>query len=280
MVSAIKPPTSLFPQMLGTAPAARGLVRAPIPEDLRRLVVPKLEGAFSLAPNEIPVWGALVAKVGEKLLPTLREGEIDLAGALCGPFKDDRYGIVAGLRVKDAAAVEQALRDAVKDLPKEGQEVIKLDALTENGIKVHKIVLPPLPKTAEAIFGASTVYLAFRPNAILAAFGENALEGLRSGFAAKPQPCDHYMVEAFGRKLVPLVTKIDAEGGKQFKAFLGDDIDRIPIAELVIEGGAALKVRYGNVLAQLMPVVLFLGRNASAQFQPVAPALPPPKPRR
>lgn len=281
LTSSIRPPTSLFPQMLGDDAAVRGLVRATIPDDLRKAFLPKLEAGLGRAPNDVPVWGALAGKLGEKLLPTLQEGEIDIAGALRGPFKGDRYGIVAGLRLKDAAAVEQALRDAVKALPKEARDVIKLGAMTDGGMRVHKVQLPPLPEPAGAIFGESTVYVAFRPDAVVAAFGEHAVDGLRAAFAAKPQPCIHYMLEASGRKLVPLVTRIDAEAGKKFKSFLGDDVDRVPLAEIAVEGGAALKVRYGNGLTTLLPAMFFFAvTRDAAPFQPGAPvpAVPPPPP--
>jgi hypothetical protein len=201
-----------------------------------------------------------------------------LAGALRGPFKDDRYGLVAGLRLKDAPAVEQAFRDAVKALPKEGQEIIKVDAITEGGMKVHKISLPPLPEPAASIFGDSTFYLTFRPDAVVAAYGANAADGLRAAVAATPKPCVHYMLEGSGQKLVPLVSKFDGDVGKKFKAFIGNDIDRVPLAEVSVEGGSALTVRYGNGLTTLMPAMLFVARvhRAADAIQQAVP--PPPAP--
>ncbi|HEY1377361.1 MAG TPA: hypothetical protein VGF55_11235 [Gemmataceae bacterium] len=275
LVGAMRPATSLFPQLAAADAAGRALVRVTIPEDIRKLLLPKLEAGVGMAPSEVPTWGPVVGKVGEKLLPTLREGEIDLAGALNGPGKDDRYRIIAGLRLKDAAAVEQALRDAVKSLPKEAQNVIKLDAATLGGAKVHQIVLPPLPEPAKSIFGESTVHIAFRPDAVLVAFGDGAPASLQVGLNARPGPSVQYLIEGSGRKLVPLVTKIDAEAGKKFKTFLGTEVDRVPLVELAIEGGSALKLHYGNGLTSMFPLLLFARLAVIGAVQPaVAPAVP------
>jgi hypothetical protein len=290
LVSGIKPSTSLFPQMVGSDAAARALIRATIPEDLRKTFVPKFEAGLREMPNGVrPAWATLIAKVGERLLPTLREGEIDLGAALRGPLKDDRYGIVVGLRLKDAPAVEQALRESVNAFPKEMQEMIKLDAATVAGKKVHEIRLPPLPEPMKTIFGEQPILIAFRPDAVVAAFGEGSAEALLAGLSAKPQPAVQSMADASGRKLVPLVTKIDSEAGKKFKTFLGDEIDRVPIVDMVVEGGSTLKIRYGNMLTSVMPMMFFvvrsrdavgIGANAAAPVavpaRPLRPAVPAP----
>src|SRR5205814_343011 len=45
MVGSIRPTTSLFPQMFGADTAARAVVRVTIPDDLRKLFIPKIEAA-------------------------------------------------------------------------------------------------------------------------------------------------------------------------------------------------------------------------------------------
>ena len=278
LTAAIKPATSLFPQMFGPDLAARALIRSTIPEDIRKLVVGQAEAGVQQMPSGDPTWGPFAAKIAESVLPTLREGEIDLAGMLRGPSKDDRYGIVAGLRLKDTPAVEKAFRDAVKALPKADQAMFKLDAATVGGVKVHQILLPPLPEPAKSLFGESTVSIAFRPDGIVAAFGDGGANLLQPALAAKPQPLPQTLVEASGRRLVPLVTKIDAEAGKKFKAFLGNEIDRVPIIETALEGGSSLKLRYGNGFATLMPLVMLVGYQEFSQVKPAVavPAPPPP----
>jgi hypothetical protein len=242
------------------------------------LIVPQIEAGIGQMPTLDPTWGPFGAKIAESLLPTLREGEFDLAGMLRGPGVGDRYGIVAGLRLKDAAGVEKAFRDAVKSLPQAEQGMFKLDSATVGGVKVHQILLPPLPEPAKSIFGESSVYIAFRPDGVVASFGDGGAAILQPALAAKPQPLPSVQVEASGKRLVPLVTKIDADAGKKFKAFLGNEIDRVPIIETAVEGGATLKLRYGNGVATLMPLVFFLGVSRQAEFQQAQPAIVVPAP--
>jgi hypothetical protein len=276
-VEAIKPQSSLFPQMMGPDSAARGLIQASVPSDLRTLLLPKIEEAIRRGPAELPTWGTLLAKVGDSLLPTLREGEIDIAAALGGPGKGDHYGIVAGVRLKDAAGVEKAVREAVKALPMDLRDTIKLDTATVGGTKVHQIKLPPLNDQAKAIFGEGPVHVAFRPDAVLAAFGEGSLEALQAGLAAKPQPSRQFMLEASGRKLVPLVTTIDAVAGTKFSTFLGEEVDRVPIVEMAVEGGSTLTVRYGNGLASLAPLFFFARAVPAPAAAPAPAAVPAPR---
>jgi hypothetical protein len=278
LVAALKPATSLFPQMLGTDLAARALIRGTIPADIRKVIVAQLESGLAMAPQGDPVWGPFAAKIVESMLPTLREGEVDLAGGLLGPGKKEQYGIVGGLRLKDAAGVEKALREAVKALPKDAQVMLKLDATTVGGVKVHQILLPPLPEPAKSIFGESTVHIAFRPDGVVVAFGDGTPGILGAGLSAKPQPVAQSFVDASGRMLIPLVSKIDADAGKKFKAFVGNEIDRVPILELAVEGGSTLKVRYGNGLATFVPLLGFYTFRAvgmEAQRIQVAPAAVP-----
>jgi hypothetical protein len=281
LTAALKPDSSLFPQMLGTDLAARGLIRGTVPAEFRKFIVPQMEAGIAQSPKEDAVWGAFAGKIGESLLPTIREGEIDWAGGLRGPGKDDLYGVAAALRLKDAYGVEKALREAVKALPKADQAMFKLDAATVGGVKVHQILLPPLPEPAKSIFGNSTIHFAFRPDRVVAAFGDGDHGALAAGLNAMPQPISQSYVEGSGRKFIPLVSKIDAEAGKKFKAFLGTELDRIPLMEMAVEGGSSLHVRYGNGLTTFFPFAgLFMFRAmAAAELRPAQPipiAPPPP----
>ncbi len=67
LTAALQPATSLFPQMLGSDLAARGIVRGTIPEEVRKALVPQIEAALAQGPREEPVWGAFAAKIGGSL---------------------------------------------------------------------------------------------------------------------------------------------------------------------------------------------------------------------
>jgi hypothetical protein len=284
LAAAVPKPTSLFNALLGDA-AARWQMRFTIPEDLRKGWVPKLETGLKELPQGVPVWGALAAQAGNALLPTLREGNIDFAAGLRGPGNGERYAIVAGLRLKDGTAVGASFRAAVQGLPKDIQDNIILDVMTVDGIKVHQIRLPKLPEPVGAIFGndveANAVYIAFRPDAVVAAYGTGVGAALAEGLTGKAGPVQALVVEASAKRLVPLVTKIDAEAGKKFRTFMGKEIDQFRLFDLTIEGGPALRVRYGGngmLTAGMAGWLMYRTaeiRPAPAAL-PVAPVAPPP----
>jgi hypothetical protein len=268
-VAAVVPAKSQFGPLLGADPAARWQVRLTLPEDLRKVVVTKLEALFQNVPDNAPTWAALALSALKKGLPTIRDGEIDIALGLRGPHKAECYVAVAGLRIKDATGVERAVRDAVKEMPKEAQGMIKLDAATIGNLKVHQIQPPPLPEPAKSIFGDGPLHFAFSQDALLVAFGPDALSALKDGMAAKPQPTPGLVMEASAKRLLPLVTKANAEAGKMLSTFIGNEIDVLRLVSLEVEGGPALKVRYGN---GIVPLVAGFGF-----FRTVAvPAQPPP----
>ncbi|HEX4588707.1 MAG TPA: hypothetical protein VH120_02180 [Gemmataceae bacterium] len=263
LTRAVRHSTSLFPQIFGPETAGRAMIRTTIPEDLRKLIIPQIEMGFGRLPDEVPVWGKFTAKIGEAVLPTLKEGEIDLAVGLRGPYDGAGYGLFGGLRLKDAAALEKAFRTAVQELPKEARAMFVLDSVTIGETKVHAVKLPPLPEPAKSLFGTDVLLVAFRNDAMVMAFGQSSMGSLHDGLDAKPQPTPKTLMEVSGKRLVPLVTKIDAEAGKKFQAFLGNELDRIPILEASVEGGAALKAHFGNVLTSFVPLGFFAIRTVA-----------------
>jgi hypothetical protein len=265
LTRAVRRSTSLFPQFFGPETAARALIRTSIPEDMRKLIIPQIEMGFGRLPDEVPVWGKFTAKIGEAVLPTLKEGELDLALGLRGPYDGASYGLFGGFRLKDAAAVEKAFRTAVRELPKDARDMFVLDAGSIGETKFHTVKLPPLPEPAKSLFGDNGLLVAFRKDAVVLAFGKSAMVSLHEGLDVKPQPTPRTLMEVSGKRLVPLVTKIDADAGKKFQAFLGGELDRIPILEASVGGGAALKAHFGNLLTTFVPLVgLFAVRTVVA----------------
>jgi hypothetical protein len=258
LIAPLKTPISLFPELLGPEMAGRGILRSTIPESIRKQLDTQLQSGLAVLPQADPTWGGFAAKIVESLLPTLREGEFDLAAGLAGPGKDDHYSVVAGLRVKDGAGVEKGFRDAVKSLPEKDRALFKLDAATAGGVKVNQF---PLPVAAlKPIFGESVIQIAFGQDRIVVSFGDGGLPLLEKALKAKSQPLPRTFIEVSAQKLVPLVTKIDADAGKKFKTFLGTEIDQVTLLQVAVEGGSTLKLRYGNVFTSLAPLGLFAFR--------------------
>ncbi|HEX4588987.1 MAG TPA: hypothetical protein VH120_03600, partial [Gemmataceae bacterium] len=208
---AIRPITSLFPQFFGPETAGRALARCTVPEDLRKAFLPHLEAALTQLPDSVPVWGKFAARIAESVMPTLREGEIDAAAGLRGPYPGDSYGIFGGLRLKDAPAVEKAFRSAVSELPKDARDLFVLDSGTIGETKFHTVKLPPLPDPAKSLFAETGLLVAFRPDGVIFGFGKSAMVSLHEGLGLKPQPVPLTFVEAYGKRLVPLVMKINPD---------------------------------------------------------------------
>jgi hypothetical protein len=262
LVASLKPSTSFFPQLVGPDMAGRGILRSTLPDAVRNQLATQLQSASTFLPQADVVWGKFAARIVESLIPTVREGEFDLALGLAGPGKDERYGAVAGLRIKDGGGVDKAFREAVKALPQNDQAQFKLDVATAAGVKVHQV--PSLPALLKPFVGDPAMHVAISQDRVIVALGDGGKALLEKGLHATPQSLTHCFVEVSAAKLVPLVTKIDADAGKKYKAFLGTEIDRVPLLAISVEGGTTLRVRYGNLLAGLAPVTLLLGRAVAA----------------
>jgi hypothetical protein len=258
LVAPLKPPTSYFSRLVNPAMAGRGILRSTFPDGVRNQLATQMQGASTYLAQADAVWGKFAAGIVEGLIPTVREGEFDLAVGLSEPGKDEHYGAVAGLRINDGVGVVKAFREAVKTLPQNEHAQFKLDVATVGGVKVHQV--PPLPAALKPIFGDPRMYVAISQDRVIVGLGDGGLALLEKGLKAMPQPLSQCFVDVSAANLVPLVTKIDADAGKKFKTFLGTEIDHVPLLAISIEGGSTLRVRYGNILAGLAPLTLFLGR--------------------
>ena len=97
------------------------------------------------------------------------------AVVLRGPDKNDQYTAIGAISAKDTAALEKAIKEALKAAPKEVTDRVKLDSFKLDGVSVHEIVVgDELPPEAQKIFTKSSVYIAFTSNAIYASFGAQA----------------------------------------------------------------------------------------------------------
>src|SRR5262249_665063 len=118
--------------------------------------------------------------------PTLKAGELDVGASLRGPTANNHYAFVAGIKVKDGDAMEQKLKDGLKRAPEADREKIKLDAESAGTLKIHRLDFQEhMDANARKIFGASPLYVLFRPDAVLVAGGEGSLELIKEASAVK-----------------------------------------------------------------------------------------------
>jgi hypothetical protein len=189
----------------------------------------------------------------EALRPTVEANSLDAAVSLRGPTKQQRYAVVAGLRLKDSAAVQRALRDFHKALPENAPgRQLQLDADTIGTVKVHRLALgAALPAPAKAVFGADDVWLAFREDALLLALGAGAKGQLREALASRQQPLPPVAVEAQAdsKQAAGLVARLDERNAAKIHEYFALAGDRLEVLHLSLSGGESLRVRAAvNVL--------------------------------
>ncbi len=200
---------------------------------------------------------ALATKLFKPLEPTIQAGQLQSGGALRGPGPNGRFTAVSGFRVREGKALEQALRDLVKELPAEAKALIKLDHAKAGGTSLHRIDPPKneIPPEMAKLFGDATIYVAVTADAVYVTLGDDGPDTIKQALAAKPGTVALVQAEAAVARLAALVQETDqkkvADAAKQ--AFQGADknSDR---ARFSVEGGDALKVR----LHVKTPVLKFL----------------------
>jgi hypothetical protein len=182
-------------------------------------------------------------KILKVLGPTLKSGDLDVAIDVRGPGASKHYAVLAALKIKEGDGIDKLLRDVVKDVPPKDREVLKLDADTAAGLKIHQLdVHKHFDAEARRLLGDNPVYFAIRGDALFVAAGENGLAAIKEAAAASPKAAPPVWMEFAVSRLVPMMEKSpkgDPKAAAQ-KAFAGSGSDKIHIA---FEGGKSLKLR-------------------------------------
>ena len=200
------------------------------------------------------------------VLPTLKAGELDAGFDLRGPGPKGLYAVVIGMKVQKGQDIDKAVHDALKNLPEKDREKMKLDVAKAGGVSIHSAV--PDDKgdanTVKTLGEDSTVYFAFRDDAVLIARGEEALDALKEALTAKPKAGATVGLEASMSRLATGANNQmpgAADAAKQ--AFKDGKKDKVRIS---LEGGKALTIK----LSMDAPVITFSALTAEAQ-QKAAP---------
>ncbi len=239
--------TNLFAGLPSADSAASATAGAALPEKLRKALEPVLDEGFKKAlDDEKDAAKRERAKLVFQVLgPTLKSGTFDGGFDLRKAPKAEHYTLVGGVRVKDGLQIEKAMRELVKDAKPADRAKIKLDAEKYAGANVHQIdVSKDLDANARDSFGDKPLYFAFRPDALVVAFGDDGLNALKGALDLKPTSEKAVSLRAemaFGRlaKLMARDQKAAPKAAEQ--AFAGKkDADTI---RLSVRGGDELTVR-------------------------------------
>lgn len=245
--------------------AAHLSICLPLAQELRQMLDVVLDTSFQEEVNKLDsiVKKAVAEKVYRTLEPSLKQDTLDLAVQLAGPH-ENRYALVAAIRLRDGKRVESLLRDLVREMPERDRQKIALDHQLLGTVAVHRVELPPMDEDGTRVFGASVAYVAFLDSALLVGLGQEGAGAIKSALiqlASAPQPSPVVQVHAAVRRLGPLAQE-DGErlASAMNRAFSQRGDDQI---RLELRGGPALQLRLeiGSKLVKLAFLLSPLGDN-------------------
>jgi hypothetical protein len=175
----------------GAAAGVRGII--PMAEPLRDTIRTGLEQSRrQLKDEKDPKGKELGTKLLDAIQPTLMSDELDLVINIYGPFpkkeSDPTYVVLFGAGVKDGGKLEKTFREAAAQAKPEDRKELRLDVdRGSDGTAIHRVKVDPKGKRKDQ-FGDPLMFLSFRPDAVLAAVGENGLAVMKQALTAIGQP--------------------------------------------------------------------------------------------
>lgn len=253
--------SSQFGALRGGATAFRGMTHVVLPDAIKQGVGKVLEetAAEALAKIGDPVKRQQAQQLLDVMLPTLKAGELDACVQLVGPGANQKYAVLAGVKVKEGVklggTVRDLLVDALKQMPEAQRALVKLDFADAGAVKIHRFDLPtdaePIRHMQKAL-GETALYVAFRNDAVFVAVGNDSLAALKdavAGNTAGPSPILLYELDV--AKLAPIVAPTDELRAAAQKIFQdGQD----GLIRLKLEGGPSLRL---SISARLAVVQFF-----------------------
>jgi hypothetical protein len=242
--------TSVAAGIVGKDAALSAHLAAALPVKLRKALSPVIEEAFQQAmeKEQDEAKRKLAEPILKVIAPTAKMGELDAGLSLIGPDSNGLYTILVGAKIKDGKALEQTLKDALKESPAKLQGSLSIDFAKAGDIGIHKAVPDKVDDNTRKLLGDNPVYFAFRDDALIVSGGPAGLETIKTAVLAAPVATKIFHGElAFSRAAKLLATEhkeAPAIAKEVFKG--GDDTVRI-----TLEGGSSLKLSV-NVKAKLI----------------------------
>jgi len=198
-----------------------------LPASIKTLLGPAIDDLVKLGLKEVPADAiGVVEPVLKGILPTLKAGDLDGGFALIGPTTDGKYTGLSVGKVANGKDFEKSIKEAVGKLPAEYKDLFKLDAETVDGVTYHMIkVQDKLDEKTRKTFGDSDVWLAFRDDAAMAAFGPQAKDVLKAALKSSPKADSVMKMELSVARLIPAAEVANEKTAKQAaKKVFGNDL--------------------------------------------------------
>jgi hypothetical protein len=184
----------------------------------------------------------IVEQAIKAITPTLKMGEIDLGASLRRVGKQDLYTFVAGMKIKDGAGIERTIKEIVKKAPDPFEKIITVDVEKVGKVNVHKVTLPHQPPSFAKFYGDGPIFVAIREDALVLAFGEDALAALKKTVAAQAQVTKPIQLDIAINKIVTLLAMHDRNVTKAAAEAFTQTPPQDKLS-LFLEGGKSLRLQ-------------------------------------
>lgn len=190
----------------------------------------------------------ILTALSDGLSKSVADGKVDVGFALLGPDKNDAHTLIGAVAMADPSGLEKAVRKAVKDAPKEVQEMFKLDAEKAGEVAVHTFAVPEGVDWVEKLLGKKPVIrVAFGKDAVYVAAGPDGLEQVKRAVALKAADGKRFDVVANPKKLNKLIADQTGGGGQEglwLNAIIGQEDGLRSYFGIDVKGGKELTVTY------------------------------------
>jgi hypothetical protein len=250
--------------LAGGDSAVRGFLHASLPASVRKVLGPAVDEAIKNGLEKMEKEAKERAEpLAEAFKATLKEGTLDAGLSLRGPGKGGKYTLAGSLQVTSGDAIEKAFRKAVDKLSDEEKKAVKIDAAKAEGVNIHSVQPDNLPPIATDLFGEGPVYFALRKDVLVYAFGEKAIDVLKTALAGKPKAGGLMQVEASVKRIAELLANLNPTVGEVAKkAFADKDGDKV---RLSITAGNRLEVKLSANTAALAFISLLQKARMEAE---------------
>lgn len=253
-IEALGNSTSMFAGLMKRNAVFSGLGHIKLPEDVTKALVDAAMDVKTQALDHIPdaTTKQQVETLARAIMPTLKTGDFD--GAAVASADGNHLTILGASKVKDGVELGKAIRELIsahlKDAPPAVRQMVHLDMDSVGATKISKVEIPVHDagaKKAADVFGDLNLYVAFRNDAVLYAFGKGGLQAIKAAIpmqTAGKSPMIYYEIDV--ARLVPLIAPDEAQRVKA--AFPNGQGGVIRFS---VTGGQALTMRLNVEVAVL-----------------------------
>ena len=179
---------------IGKGAAVQGWADVAMSGAIRTAVASGFDQARKDAEKEAGAPGAkLIDDLKKALQPTLAGDEADFGMAAYGPFpaaktgKAPTYAALLGFKVKGGKALDKSFRDFAAKAKDKEKVQLKLDAAKAGDVAIHRFRVEPDTPMLD-VYGEPLVFVAFRDDVALAAYGQNGQQVITQALDTTKQP--------------------------------------------------------------------------------------------